>query len=43
MSTNLAATNDWQLPPYPVFVTNGLNCYTDTLSGPGTYYRLYFP
>jgi uncharacterized repeat protein (TIGR01451 family) len=42
-STNLAVTNGWQPVASPVFITNGLNCYTDTISGPGRFYRLFFP
>jgi uncharacterized repeat protein (TIGR01451 family) len=42
-STNLAVTNGWQAVASPVFITNGLNCYTDTISGPGRFYRLFFP
>jgi uncharacterized repeat protein (TIGR01451 family) len=42
-STNLAATNGWQPVVSPVFITNGLNCYTDTISGPARFYRLLFP
>ena len=43
MSTNLAVTNRWQPAVSPVFITNGLNCYTDAISGPGRFYRLLFP
>jgi uncharacterized repeat protein (TIGR01451 family) len=39
-STNLAATNSWQPVLNPGFITNGLNCYTDTISGPARFYRL---
>jgi hypothetical protein len=42
-STNLAATNGWESLASSVFITNGLNCFTDTISGPGTFYRLLFP
>jgi uncharacterized repeat protein (TIGR01451 family) len=42
-STNLAVTNAWQSVVSSVFITNGLNCYTDTISGPGRFYRLFFP
>ncbi len=42
-STNLSATNAWQSPSSSVFVTNGLNCYTDSISGPARFYRLYYP
>jgi uncharacterized repeat protein (TIGR01451 family) len=41
-STNLAATNGWQSFASSVFITNGLNCYTDTISGSGRFYRLLF-
>jgi uncharacterized repeat protein (TIGR01451 family) len=43
MSTNLAATNGWQPVVSSVFITNGLNCYTDSISGSGKFYRLFFP
>ena len=43
MSTNLALPNAWQQAAFPVFVTNGLNTYTDTLSGPARFYRLILP
>jgi uncharacterized repeat protein (TIGR01451 family) len=38
ISTNLAATNAWFTAP--TFITNGLNCFTDTISGPAKFYRL---
>ncbi|HEX3989191.1 MAG TPA: IPT/TIG domain-containing protein, partial [Verrucomicrobiae bacterium] len=37
-STNLAVSNAWQFAP--TFITNGLNCFTDTISGPAKFYRL---
>ncbi len=37
-STNLAQSNDWFA--VPTFITNGLNCFTDTVSGPAKFYRL---
>jgi hypothetical protein len=42
-STNLAETNGWQSIASEVFITNGLNCFTDTLSSPASFYRLFFP
>jgi uncharacterized repeat protein (TIGR01451 family) len=38
ISTNLAVSNAWQFAP--IFITNGLNCFTDTISGPAKFYRL---
>lgn len=42
-STNLAVTNAWKSVVSSIFITNGLNCYTDTISGPGRFYRLFYP
>jgi large repetitive protein len=41
-STNLAAPNGWQSVVSPVFITNGLNCFTNIISDPARYYRLAF-
>lgn len=43
VNANLRLTNGWMPPAYPVFISNGLNCYTDTLFAPEMYYRLVLP
>jgi large repetitive protein len=39
-STNLALTTGWMVPSNLPFISNGLNTFTDTPAGQGTYYRL---
>lgn len=42
-STNLASSKAWQTAPFPVFISNGLNTYTDVFDLPDTFYRLEAP